>query len=72
MDLKQTRAIINAIHDKTLDMSEFQVMKRFQFKVPIKVKGVPTELLRPIEGWKDKEAYKKASMDLAIKFDKNF
>jgi len=41
-------------------------------KIPIKVKGVPTELLRPIESWPDKEAYKKASLDLAIKFNQNF
>lgn len=47
-------------------------MKRFRLRIPMKVKGVPTELLRPIEGWKDKEKYKKASLDLAIQFKKNF
>ncbi len=72
MDLKQTRAIIQGIHDSSLDMSEHQIMRRFQLKVPIKVRGVPSELLRPIESWADKEAYKKASMDLALKFNKNF
>jgi phosphoenolpyruvate carboxykinase (ATP) len=47
-------------------------MKRFQFKIPVKVNGVPSELLRPIESWSDKEAYKKASLDLAVKFNSNF
>lgn len=68
MELKQTRAIIDAIHDGTLDMTEHQIMKRFNLKIPIKIKGVETSLLRPIEGWKDKEAYKKASLDLALQF----
>jgi ATP-dependent phosphoenolpyruvate carboxykinase len=41
-------------------------MKRFGFKIPLRVRGVPSELLRPIEGWKDKDQYKKASLDLAV------
>lgn len=72
MSLKHTRAIIDGIHDKSLDMSEFQTMKRFGLKIPLKVRGVPSELLRPIEGWKDKDSYKKASLDLAVSFHHNF
>lgn len=51
MKLEHTRAIINGIHDGTLDMTETVLMKRFGFKVPIKVRGVPSDILRPIEGW---------------------
>jgi phosphoenolpyruvate carboxykinase (ATP) len=47
-------------------------MKRFGLKVPQKVAGVPSDLLRPIEAWADKEAYKKTSLDLAYKFHHNF
>jgi phosphoenolpyruvate carboxykinase (ATP) len=72
MDLKMTRAIIDGIHDGSLNMKECQIMRRFGFKIPIAVKGVDRELLRPIEGWSDKEAYKKASLDLALSFHKNF
>jgi phosphoenolpyruvate carboxykinase (ATP) len=53
-------------------MRKYQIMKRFGLKVPQKVTGVPSELLRPIEGWADKEAYKEASLNLAIKFHENF
>jgi len=53
-------------------MSKYQIMKRFGLKVPQKVAGVPNEILRPIEGWADKEAYKKNSLDLAVKFHENF
>jgi len=53
-------------------MSKYQIMKRFGLKVPQKVAGVPSEILRPIEGWADKEAYKKNSLDLAVKFHENF
>lgn len=72
MSLQMTRAILDAIHDETLNMKDHQIMRRFGFKVPLSVKGVDRELLRPIEGWSDKEAYKKASLDLAISFHKNF
>ena len=47
-------------------------MKRFGLKIPQKVEGVPSELLRPIEGWENKEAYKQASLALAVKFNENF
>lgn len=72
MNLEQTRAILDAIHNETINMERFQIMKRFGLKVPIKVEGVPSELLRPIEGWENKEAYKEASLKLAIRFHENF
>lgn len=34
MSLTQTRAIIDSIHDDSLDMSQFDEMKRFNLKVP--------------------------------------
>jgi phosphoenolpyruvate carboxykinase (ATP) len=72
MSLTQTRAIIDSIHDNSLDMSQFDVMKRFNLKVPRTVFGVDSDILRPINCWPNKDDYKKAAKSLAEKFQKNF
>ena len=72
MSLTQTRAIIDSIHDDSLDMSHYEVMRRFGLKVPEEVFGVDPEILRPVRCWSDKQAYKKAAKSLAEKFVKNF
>ena len=65
MSLTQTRAILDSIHDGSLDMTKFKVMKRFGLMVPESVHGVDTEILRPIECWPDKMAYSEAARKLA-------
>jgi len=72
MSLTQTRAIIDSIHDDSLDMSHYEVMRRFNLKVPKTCFGVDTEILRPINCWPNKDDYKKAAKSLAEKFVKNF
>lgn len=72
MSLTQTRAIIDSIHDDSLDMSTFQIMRRFNLKVPNECFGVDPDILRPIRAWPNKEDYKVAAKDLAMKFVKNF
>lgn len=72
MSLTQTRAIIDSIHDDSLDMSKFEVMRRFNLKVPLTCFGVDTDILRPINCWPNKEDYKVAAKNLAAKFVKNF
>ena len=72
MSLTQTRAIIDSIHDDSLDMSHYEVMRRFGLKVPEEVMGVDPDILRPVRCWEDKQAYKAAAKSLAEKFVKNF
>ena len=72
MSLTQTRAIVDSIHDGSLDMSNYQVMRRFNLKVPNSCFGVDPEILRPINSWPDKESYKLAAKNLGIKFANNF
>ena len=72
MNLTQTRAIIDSIHDDSLDMSKTNIMRRFQFQVPETVFGVDPEILRPINSWIDKDAYKASAKKLAQQFAKNF
>jgi len=54
MNLTQTRAIIDSIHDDSLDMSKTNTMRRFQLQVPETVFGVDPEILRPINCWQDR------------------
>lgn len=72
MSLTQTRAIIDSIHDDSLDMSQFDHMRRFNLMVPRSVFGVDNDILRPINSWPDKESYKQAAKKLAGHFQKNF
>jgi phosphoenolpyruvate carboxykinase (ATP) len=72
MNLTQTRAIIDSIHDDSLDMSKTNVMRRFGLMVPETVFGVDPEILRPINCWPSHEEYKKQAKKLAQQFAKNF
>lgn len=72
MNLTQTRAIIDSIHDDSLDMSKTNTMRRFGLQVPETVFGVDPEILRPINCWPNKEDYKKQAKKLAEQFVKNF
>jgi len=47
-------------------------MRRFNLKVPNECFGVDPDILRPIRAWPNKEDYKVAAKDLAMKFVNNF
>ena len=72
IDLKYTRKIINAIHDGTLEKSEFTNMKQFNLGVPKSLEGVPNEILHPESSWNSKDAYNKTLNILSKKFVSNF
>ena len=44
----------------------------FNFKIPIFVPNVPTDLLHPRNSWGDKEEYNNKRIELAEMFAKNF
>lgn len=66
MSLTQTRAIIDSIHDDSLDMSKTNTMRRFNMQVPENVFGVDPEILRPIKCWPSHEEYKVQAKKLAM------
>ncbi|NQZ56623.1 MAG: phosphoenolpyruvate carboxykinase (ATP) [Lentisphaeraceae bacterium] len=72
MSLKETRAIVHAILDGSIENEEFTSNDIFHFQIPTTVKGVSTNILNPINTWSDKEAFKKASTTLAEMFIENF
>merc|ERR1719356_1955147 len=78
--LKYTRALIDAIHDGTLDKleeSKWETTDVFNLKIPaVSIKGVPLEILRPETAWtsngQSREAYMAKATELAGLFTDNF
>lgn len=72
ISLKATRAIINAIHDGSINNCEYEELKPFGLMIPKALNGVDSQLLNPRNMWEDKQAYDKQARDLASAFIKNF
>jgi phosphoenolpyruvate carboxykinase (ATP) len=72
MSLKYTRAILDAIHDGSLQKAASRTDAIFGFQVPTSCPGVPAEILDPKNTWSDKAAYDQKQRDLAARFAKNF
>jgi phosphoenolpyruvate carboxykinase (ATP) len=72
MSLRHTRAIIDAIHDGSLENVEFVTDERFGFGVPANCPNVPSEILTPKNTWADANAYEETAKKLADLFHKNF
>ena len=72
MPIKETRALIHGILDGTLHSVEWEVEPYFDLSIPKSCPGVSTEVLNPINTWKDKEEYKKTAERLRSMFQENF
>jgi len=55
ISIHDTRNIINAIHDGRINNSEFETMPVFNLSYPKTIEGVNTEILNPVNTWKNKE-----------------
>jgi len=72
ISLKNTRAIIDAIHSGALAQAETERDPVFGFNVVTGCPGVPRETLLPREAWYDKAAYETTARKLAGLFRENF
>ncbi len=72
ISLKNTRAIIDAIHRERLTGPQFESDPFFGLGVPKSCPGVSPGILNPRTTWKDKEAYDAAATKLAAAFHDNF
>ena len=72
MSLPYTRAMVNALVEGNLDNVQFEIEPSFGLSIPKSVPGVPSDLLKPRNSWKDAAAYDKMAADLAARFEKNF
>ncbi len=72
MNLLHTRAIIDAIHDNSLDKVECVKDPIFGFEVPVSCPHVPEATLHPRLTWPDKEKFDATAKKLASLFQANF
>jgi phosphoenolpyruvate carboxykinase (ATP) len=72
IEIKYTRTMIKAILEGKLDDVETQADPIFGVHVPLKVKGVPDEILQPRNTWKNQDSYDEKARELAIQFVENF
>ena len=72
ISIKDTRGIINAILDGSIDNAEFKTIPYFNLNVPTSLNGVQTEILDPRDTYTNVEEWKSKAKDLAARFIKNF
>ena len=72
MPIKETRALLNAALDGSLNNAEFRKDPNFGFEVPIAVPGVDNSILDPRSTWADKDAYDATAAKLVDLFVANF
>jgi len=70
--LKYTRRMVDAAINGELNESDFSTDNRFNLEVPIKVEGVPTDLLTPEKMWTSINDFKDTVEGLIKKFKSNF
>jgi len=64
--------MVTAALEGKLDKVEYQQHPVFNVMIPKECLNVPSEILNPINTWKDKKAYRKQAKELAGLFKKNF
>lgn len=72
MKLAYTRAMVNAALSGALDDVETVVDPVFGLHIPVRVPGVPDEVLQPRKTWADPAAYDEQAKKLAAMFRENF
>ncbi len=72
MPIKETRALLNAALDGSLNSVEFRKDPNFGFEVPVAVPGVDTAILDPRGTWADPADYDRTAAKLVDLFVENF
>ncbi len=72
ISIKDTRAIIDAIMDGTIDHAACHTDANFGFEIPQSLNGVNDSVLNPRGTWSDKKAYDETYHNLIKKFQANF
>ncbi len=72
ISIKDTRGIIDAILDGSIDKAETKEIPMFGFKVPTALPGVDSNILDPRDTYADKSQWEEKAKDLASRFIKNF
>jgi len=72
ISIKDTRGIIDAILDGSIDKAPTKVIPYFDFVVPTALPGVDPNILDPRDTYADAAQWDEKAKDLAARFQKNF
>ncbi|MCB0380455.1 MAG: phosphoenolpyruvate carboxykinase (ATP) [Flavobacteriales bacterium] len=72
ISIKDTRGIINAILDGSIEKAETKIVPIFNLKVPTSLPGVDSNILDPRDTYSNKEEWNEKANKLAGLFVKNF
>ena len=72
ISIRDTRGIIDAILDYSIDAAPTKTIPYFNFVVPTKLEGVDTHILDPRDTYADAKQWDEKAKDLAARFIKNF
>ena len=72
ISIRDTRGIIDAILDGSIDKAPTKQIPYFNFEVPTTLKGVDTGILDPRDTYADASIWEEKAKDLAGRFIKNF
>jgi phosphoenolpyruvate carboxykinase (ATP) len=72
ISIKDTRGIIDAILDGSIDKAETKQIPIFDFQVPTALPGVDPAILDPRDTYADAAEWQAKAEDLASRFIKNF
>ena len=72
ISIKDTRGIIDAILDGSIEKAPTKVIPHFNFQVPTQLEGVDPHILDPRDTYTDASVWEEKAKDLAGRFIKNF
>ncbi len=72
ISIKDTRGIIDAILDGSIEKADTKTIPYFNFEVPTELPGVDTNILDPRNTYADAAQWEEKAKDLAGRFVKNF
>lgn len=72
ISIKDTRAIIDAILDGSIEEVESKMVPVFNFKVPVSLNDVNSSILDPRDTYEEASQWEVKAKDLAARFVKNF
>ena len=72
ISIKDTRGIIDAILDGSIEKATTKTIPYFNFEVPTELPGVDTNILDPRNTYADAAEWETKAKDLAGRFIKNF
>ena len=67
-----TRAIVNAVRNGSIDVTDTTHLPQLNLDIPNEVAGVDRNILNPRNAWQDPDAYDQAEASLIAKFKENF